>query len=260
MSQPLSPLVLYEADQQVARVTLNRPERRNALSQGLLDELGQILKLIEADAQVRVVVLQSGGPVFCSGHDLGEMAGRTEAEYRELFEACSAVMLQLQRLPQPVIARVHGLATAAGCQLVAACDLAVASDKALFATPGVKIGLFCSTPMVPIVRRIIPKVALEMLLTGQPISAERALQVGLLNAVTTADKLDEQIAQWTTSIIAASPMVVALGKRAYYEQRQLPEPEAYTAAIQTMTANALHGDAQEGITAFLQKRSPVWGK
>ena len=251
-------MLLVEHDAGVVRLTLNRPERRNALSEAMLTELGTALERIVADRTARVVVLAAAGPVFCSGHDLAEMAGRAEADYQTLFARCSRVMQQLRQLPQPVIARVHGLATAAGCQLVAACDLAVANHEARFATPGVKIGLFCTTPMVPLVRSIPPKVALEMLLTGTPISADRALAVGLINRVVATDQLDAAIRELTDAIVASSPLTLSLGKRAFYDQLALDEPTAYERATGVMTDNALRHDAQEGISAFLQKRTPQW--
>jgi enoyl-CoA hydratase/carnithine racemase len=242
----------------VVSLVLNRPETRNALSRALLARLEKVLTAIEVDPKARVVVLGSTGPVFCAGHDLSEMTGRSKPEYRDLFAACSRVMLQLRRIPQPVIARVQGMATAAGCQLVAACDLAVASTEAQFATPGVRIGLFCTTPMVPLVRAIPDKAAMEMLLTGAPISAERALALGLVNRVVPTEELDLAIRQWTDAISATSPLAIRLGKRAFYELRDLDEPAAYARAVEVMTDNAVRHDAQEGMTAFLQKRKPVW--
>ena len=242
----------------VVTLTLDRPERRNALSAGLLRRLGDALDAIGADASVRVVVLAGAGPAFCAGHDLGEMVGRSEEEYRELFVRCSEVMLRLREMPQPVIARVHGLATAAGCQLVAACDLAVAADTATFATPGVKIGLFCSTPAVPLVRAVPTKAAMEMLLTGRAISAAQALAWGLVNRVVPAEKLDEAIAELCGPILAASPMTVRLGKAAFYGQLGLDERQAYDLAAEVMTYNACRPDAQEGMAAFLAKRPPQW--
>ncbi len=205
-----------------------------------------------------MVVLAAAGPVFCSGHDLAEMTGRAEADYQALFARCSRVMQQIRRLPQPVIARVEGLATAAGCQLVATCDLAVAATDARFATPGVKIGLFCTTPMVPLVRAVPPKVAMEMLLTGIPITAERALAVGLVNRVVPAEELDGVIRELTDAIVGSSAATVSLGKRAFYDQLALDEPSAYERATCLMVENALQPDAQEGIAAFLQKRPPRW--
>jgi enoyl-CoA hydratase/carnithine racemase len=231
--------LLIESDRGIVRLTLNRPERRNALS-------------------IDVVVLGSRGPVFCSGHDLAEMVGRTEEEYRDLFTLCSRVMLGLRWLPQPVIARVQGVATAAGCQLVAACDLAVAGEEATFATPGVKIGLFCTTPMIPLVRAIPAKPAMEMLLTGAPIPAHRAFELGLVNRVVRNVDLDLEIKSLTDTILAMSPQVIRIGKRAFYETQGLDEAGAYDHAVPIMTDNALAYDAQEGIAAFLQKRPPRW--
>ena len=242
----------------MVRLTLDRPGRRNALSLGLLEALGGALDRIAADPEVRVVILAAAGPAFCSGHDLGEMVGRPDSEYRRLFETCSRVMQQFRALPQPVIARVQGPAYAAGCQLVAACDLAVAAESATFATPGVKIGLFCSTPMVPLVRTIAPRAALEMLLTGEPIPAARALALGLINRVVPANELDDAVWQLAEPILAASPLTVRLGKAAFYDQLPLDEPTAYERATAVMTENAMKADAQEGIAAFLQKRRPIW--
>ena len=253
-----APELVVETDGPVARLTLNRPDRRNALSHSLLAELKSALDGIASDPALRVVVLAGRGPVFCSGHDLGEMVGRPEEEYRELFSLCARVMLGLRRLPQPVIARVHGVATAAGCQLVAACDLAVAAEGATFATPGVKIGLFCTTPMVPLVRAVPPKAALEMLLTGRPVTARRALELGLINRVVPADNLDEAVRDYVEAIVATSPLVVRLGKAAFYEQLALGEDEAYERAVDVMTDNAVRRDAQEGMRAFLEKRRPQW--
>jgi enoyl-CoA hydratase/carnithine racemase len=242
----------------VVRITLDRPDRRNALSQQLLTDLGAMLVKVADDASARVVVIAARGPVFCAGHDLGEMVGKCESDYAALFSLCSRVMLQLRMLPQPVIARVQGPAVAAGCQLVASCDLAVASGEATFATPGVKIGLFCTTPMVPLVRAIPPKGALEMLLTGAPISAERARELGLVNRVTHREGLDAAVNELVQAIIVSSPLAVRLGKTAFYDQLGLSEPDAYVKASATMTQNALRADAQEGISAFLQKRKPIW--
>jgi enoyl-CoA hydratase/carnithine racemase len=250
--------LIIESDRGIVRLTLNRPEKRNALSFDLLGQLEAVIVAIAADASARVVVLGSRGPVFCSGHDLAEMIGRSEEDYRELFALCSRVMLGLRRLPQPVIARVQGIATAAGCQLVAACDLAVAAEEATFATPGVKIGLFCTTPMVPLVRAIPAKAAMEMLLTGAPISARRALELGLINRVVGMDELDPTIQSLADTIVGMSPMVIRTGKRAFYEIEGLDEPEAYDRAVPIMTANAMFPDAQEGISAVLQKRLPRW--
>jgi enoyl-CoA hydratase/carnithine racemase len=242
----------------VAYWTLNRPAKRNALSRRLLAELEQAVAHAAAAPSVRVVVLAAEGTAFCSGHDLGEMTGGSRESYEDLFALCSRVMLGLRRLPQPVIARVQGTATAAGCQLVAACDLAVAAEDATFATPGVKIGLFCTTPMVPLVRAVPPKAALEMLLTGRPIPARRALELGLVNRVAPAATLDAAVQEFIDAILASSPLAVRLGKRAFYEQLALDEAAAYERAVALMTENALSHDAQEGMRAFLQKRNAVW--
>ena len=224
----------------------------------LPEQLGEALTEIAADAAARVVVLAANGPAFCAGHDLGEMVGCTESAYHALFARCSSVMQQLRHLPQPVVARVHGLATATGCQLVAACDLAVASEEAAFATPGVKIGLFCTTPMVPLVRAIPAKPALEMLLTGRPISAHRAAELGLVNRVVSAGDLDTAVQEYVDAILASSPLTIRLGKAAFYAQLALDETAAYERATAVMTDNALKRDAQEGMAAFLNKRRPVW--
>lgn len=252
------PLLLTHNDGGVRTLTLNRPQRRHALSLGLLGELDTALEAIAADRSVRVVILASSGNVFSSGHDLGEMRDRPAEEYEQLFSLCSRVMLRIRQLPQPVIARVQGLATAAGCQLVAACDLAVAASDARFATPGVKIGLFCTTPMVPLVRAVPAKVAMEMLLTGQPIDAQRALAAGLVNSVVPAEQLDAEVRKWTEAILSSSASVIALGKREFYAQKNLDESAAYTRAVQVMTNNAVQPDAREGIAAFLEKRPPKW--
>jgi enoyl-CoA hydratase/carnithine racemase len=254
-----TPMLLVDRGEEgVVRLTLNRPEKRNALSRAMLGMMEEAIATIADDADARAVVIAAEGPVFCSGHDLSEMTGRTEGEYRDLFEACSRVMLGLRRLPQPVIARVHGVATAAGCQLVAACDLAVAAREAAFATPGVKIGLFCTTPMVPLVRAVPARAAMEMLLTGAAITAERARELGLVNTVVPVDELDAAVKQLTDAVLAFSPLVLRLGKHAFYDLHDLPEAEAYRRAVEVMTDNALRLDAQEGIAAFLEKRRPEW--
>jgi enoyl-CoA hydratase/carnithine racemase len=241
-----------------AWLTLARPEKRNALSLELMEEVLAALEAIRADPELRVVVLAAEGPVFCAGHDLGEMVGRDHGFYGRLFDVCTALMEGVHRLPQPVIARVHGIATAAGCQLVAACDLAVAAEEARFATPGVKIGLFCSTPMVPLSRAVGRKRALEMLLTGEPISAATALEWGLVNRVVPAAELDASITELVERIARSSPLTVGLGKEAFWAQVELDEHRAYDLAKGVMTANALAGDAQEGMCAFLEKREPEW--
>ncbi len=244
----------------VGRVTLNRPDRRNAMSLELLTELRETLGQLANDRQVRVIVIEGSGPVFSAGHDLTEMIDRDAAFYDELFGKSTDVMLAVQRAPQPVIAKVHGLATAAGCQLVAACDLVVASVDARFATPGVRIGLFCSTPMVPITRAIGRKRALEMLLTGEPIAAETALDWGLVNRVVAVDELDAAVDHLVQQILRFSGDVIAVGKSAFYRQIDGPEQSAYEITGPVMSKNARHRDAQEGMVAFLEKRQPVWGQ
>lgn len=250
--------LIFEVKEDVACITLNRPERRNALSRQLLSKLETTLAGIAADPNIRVVIMAAHGSIFCSGHDLSEMIGCTEESYRDLFTQCSKVMLQLRRLPQPVIARVQGMATAAGCQLVAGCDLAVAAEHATFATPGVKIGLFCTTPMVPLVRAIPAKAAFEMLCTGEPISAQRAMELGLVNRVVPAGELDGSVQYFVNSIRRSSPSIIQLGKAAFYNQKNLDEIAAYDRATEVMVGNAMLPDVQEGMQAFLQKRRPRW--
>jgi enoyl-CoA hydratase/carnithine racemase len=244
------------SDGPVARIVLNRPERRNALSLELMREVIEALQKLPDD--VAVVVVEARGPAFSAGHDLSEMVSRDDAFYDELFAACTEMMLALHATPQPVIAKVHGVATAAGCQLVAACDLAVASEEATFATPGVKIGLFCSTPMVPVTRSIGRKRALQMLLTGEPIDAHTALDWGLVNRVVPAADLDRAVDELAAQITRFSPGVIALGKRAFYDQIERSEADAYACVSPVMAANAAAPDAQAGITAFLEKRTPHW--
>ena len=250
--------LLVRAVDGVVQIVLNRPEKRNALSREMIADLDAVLSRIARDTSSRVVVISAKGPVFCAGHDLNEMTGLAESQYRELFADCSRVMMQLRRLPQPVIARVQGTATAAGCQLVAACDLAVAAEHAVFATPGVKIGLFCTTPMVPLTRAIPAKAAMEMLLTGQPISANRALELGLINRVVPTEELDATIERLVEATMSYSRAVIRIGKAAFYDQLAIDEPRAYEQAVQVMTENAGLPDAQEGIQAFLEGRSAIW--
>ncbi len=250
--------LLVERDGSVVTVTLNRAMKRNALSIEMLAAIDEALVGIGRDDSARVVVLCADGPVYSSGHDLKQMLDRSEQEYAELFRQCSVTMQRLRQIPQPVIARVHGLATAAGCQLVASCDLVVASDQAKFATPGVKIGLFCTTPMVPLVRSLPPKIAMEMLLTGNPLSATRAYELGFINRVVPEAELDATVAELAQQIVSASPQTIATGKAAFYDQLALSETEAYDRAVGVMTKNAVGEDAQEGIGAFLEKRPPQW--
>jgi enoyl-CoA hydratase/carnithine racemase len=250
-------LAVSDADG-VARITLDRPEKRNALSLELMDQLVDVLKELRGRREVRVIVIEGAGGAFSAGHDLGEMVGRDLPFYERLFDSCTELMETIHRVPQPVIAKVHGIATAAGCQLVAACDLAVAAEDARFATPGVKIGLFCSTPMVPLSRAIGRKRALEMLLTGEPISAATALEWGLVNRVVPAAELDTAVAELVAAISRSSPLTVGIGKEAFYEQVELDEHRAYDLTKSVMAMNSLAADAQEGICAFLEKRPPSW--
>jgi enoyl-CoA hydratase/carnithine racemase len=245
-------------DGAAARITLNRPEKRNALSLELMQELIAALHAASAHPDTRVIVIDAAGPAFSAGHDLSEMISREQAFLDELFATCTQLMQTIHELPQPVIAKVHGIATAAGCQLVAACDLAVAADGARFATPGVKIGLFCSTPMVPVSRAVGRKRAMQMLLTGEPIDAATALDWGLVNQVVPADQLDAAIDHLVDAIARSSSYTVALGKQAFYDQVDRAESDAYDHTKAVMTENALAADAQEGMTAFLQKRAPNW--
>lgn len=250
--------LLFETDGQIAIVTLNRPQRRNALSLDLMTEMVACLDQIGRDSNVRVVVLRAAGNVFSSGHDLGEMVRRNINEYRRIFDVCTELMTRVQSIPQPVIAEVQGVATAAGCQLVATCDLAVASDRSAFATPGVKIGLFCTTPMVALSRAVGRKRALQMLLTGEMIDAPTAAEWGLVNLVVPAAELAEKTRELAIRIAEASSLTVALGKQAFYAQIDLDQPKAYSYAKEVMTMNSLAADAQEGISAFLEKRRACW--
>ncbi|HZQ31653.1 MAG TPA: enoyl-CoA hydratase [Mycobacterium sp.] len=250
--------VLVRADGPAARVTLNRPGKRNALSLDVMDELIATLRRLGEDSTVRVIVVDAVGPAFSAGHDLGEMIGRDLPFYQRLFDVCTELMETIHRVPQPVIAKVEGMATAAGCQLVAACDLAVAAEDARFATPGVKIGLFCSTPMVPLSRAVGRKRALEMLLTGRPITAATALEWGLVNRVVPAEALENEVREFVDAIVASSALTVALGKETFYAQIELDEHRAYDLTKAVMALNAGADDAQEGMCAFLEKRPATW--
>jgi enoyl-CoA hydratase/carnithine racemase len=240
------------------RIVLNRPEKRNALSSELIEELTAALHEVSAHDAVRAIVIEGAGPAFSAGHDLAEMIDREEDFLASLFERCSVMMNTIHELPQPVIAKVHGVATAAGCQLVAACDLAVAAQGTRFATPGVKIGLFCSTPMVPVSRAVGRKRAMQMLLTGEPIDAATALDWGLVNRVVPGEELEAAVLELVEAIARSSTYTVATGKRAFYSQIDRPERNAYEHCQVVMTENALAHDAQEGMSAFLQKRQPIW--
>jgi len=221
-------------------------------------ELIACLNDFAASERIRAVIIAAAGKVFCAGHDLSEMVGRTVADYRKLFDVCTELMAKIQAIPQPVIAQVQGIATAAGCQLVATCDLAIASDQAQFATPGVKIGLFCTTPMVALSRAVGRKRAMEMLLTGKLVDAATAADWGLVNRVVPVDQLESETRRLACQIAQASSFTVALGKQAYYTQVDLDQPKAYAYAKEVMTMNSLAHDAQEGISAFLEKRAACW--
>jgi enoyl-CoA hydratase/carnithine racemase len=250
--------VRVEIDVPAATVTLDRPEKRNALSLALMEELLAALRRAGETPGVRVIVLAGAGPAFSAGHDLSEMVGREREFYDRLFDVCTELMETIHRLPQPVIAKVHGMATAAGCQLVAACDLVVASEEARFATPGVKIGLFCSTPMVPVSRAVGRKRALELLLTGEPIDAATAADWGLVNRVVPAGRLDAAVQELVAAVARSSALTVGIGKEAFYAQIDRDEHGAYELTKEVMASNSLAADAQEGICAFLEKRPPTW--
>ena len=250
--------LLHSREGHLGIITLNRPERRNALSLELMLELIGCLDELSADASVRAIILAAAGKVYSSGHDLSQMVGRTVNDYRRIFDVCTELMTKIQSIPQPVIAQVQGVATAAGCQLVATCDLAIASEQAQFATPGVRIGLFCTTPMVALSRAVGRKRAMEMLLTGKMVDAHDAAEWGLVNRVVPADQLESETRQLACRIAEASSFTVALGKQAYYTQIDLDQPKAYAYAKEVMTMNSLAQDAQEGISAFLEKRAACW--
>jgi enoyl-CoA hydratase/carnithine racemase len=254
-----APILLEEHDRGVLRLTLNRPEARNALSAALMSALLEALARAAKDPEARVVVIAGAGPAFCAGHDLREMrADQRRETYERLFAQCSELMLAIVKLPKPVIAEVHGVATAAGCQLVATCDLAVAAEDARFATPGVNIGLFCSTPMVALTRAVGRKAAMEMLLTGKLIDAETAQAIGLVNRVVPRESLRDAVDDLAREIAGKSALVVKIGKEAFYRQAELDLAAAYRYAAEVMTTNMLARDAGEGIDAFLAKRAPVW--
>jgi len=250
--------LLVEDRLPAATITLNRPETRNALSTALMTEVTEELLRQSRRPEVRVIVLRANGPAFSAGHDLKELIDRTLEEEQAVFDVCTRMMETIQAVPQPVIAAVRGIATAAGCQLVATCDLAIAGDSARFATPGVSIGLFCSTPMVAVSRAIGRKRALEMLLTGGPIDAHTAAEWGLVNRVVPDDQVDAAALELAGRIASASPLTLKIGKQAFYRQIDVPQDEAYRLMSRTMAENAMTGDAQEGMSAFLEKRHPTW--
>ena len=254
-------VVLYEEQKGVAIVTLNRPEQHNALSKLLLKSLESIFESIKGNDNIKSVVIFANGPSFCSGHDLKEMRQKSSKyEYKELFELCSKVMTNIVRLPKPVIAGVQGTATAAGCQLVASCDLAIASKNSKFATPGVNIGLFCSTPMVALSRNVHRKHAMEMLLLGDLIDADKAIEIGLINRSVKSEHLKEETLSLAFKIASKSSTVLAIGKEAFYKQLEMDLELAYKYTTKTMTLNMLEQDAIEGINAFIERRPPNWNK
>jgi enoyl-CoA hydratase/carnithine racemase len=250
--------ILVEAGGAVGVVTLNRAEKRNALSLEAMRELTAAFEAIGADRSMKVVILRGLGPAFSAGHDLREMLERSVEEYRTVFDACVRLMETIQSIPQPVIAEIAGIATAAGCQLVATCDLAVASSAAKFATPGVKIGLFCTTPMVALTRAIGRKRAMEMLLTGEMIDASTAAEWGLVNRVVAPDALESETRALAAQIASSASYVIGLGKAAFYAQIDLDQRKAYAYAKEVMSTNAIAADAQEGMSAFVSKRPPAW--
>lgn len=252
--------VLIEKESPLGWLVLNRPEKRNALSLDVMNEIIEKLDTIAADPDIRVLIIRANGPVFSAGHDIKEMASHNDdaAYLRNVFSTCNRMMLRLHRLPQPVMAQVHGIATAAGCQLVAACDLAIAETGARFATPGVKIGLFCTTPMVPLVRVIGRRRAMDMLLTGRFVTADEAERFGLVNRVVPADQLAEETRIWANEIAQFSGYTLALGKQAFYDQVDLSEESAYGYAKEVIALNCMVDDAKEGMSAFIEKRPPQW--
>lgn len=254
------PILLHERDERgVHTLTLNTPKAFNALSEAMLEALSKELRAVEQDETARVLVIAAAGKAFCAGHNLKEMkAHPSEAYYRQLFAQCSKMMLQIQQLAVPVIARVQGLATAAGCQLVAQCDLAVATQEARFGVNGIDVGLFCATPSVPLVRNVPTKVAMEMLLTGEFISADEAQRRGLVNRVVAADALDAEVEKLVAAILAKPREAIAMGKAVFYKHRETGIEAAYQLAGQTMACNMAHAVAQEGVQAFIDKRAPSW--
>lgn len=253
------PILLRHDSNGVVTLTLNRPKQFNALSQAMLSALQSELDAISADSRNRVVVLAANGKAFCAGHDLKEMRAHTNYDFQKaLFDQCGKMMMTINQMPQPVIARVHGLATAAGCQLVAACDLAVAADSAVFATSGIRVGLFCSTPAVAVSRNVSRKKAIELLLTGEFMDAQTAERQGLINYAVSADELDSTIQELVDAITSKSPYAISSGKRMFYQQAEMDMADAYAYAADIMACDMLAADASEGIDAFIEKRTAVW--
>ena len=252
-------VLLRDVREGICTLTLNRPKKRNPLSTQMLGALQDALNDIAEDKSIKVAILAGNGPVFSAGHDLKEMRANTDFAFiHKLFLQCSQMMLSLTRLPQPVIAKVHGIATAAGCQLVASCDLAVSSDDATFATPGVNIGLFCSTPMVAVSRKVSRKKTMKMILTGDPIDAKYAKEIGLINDHYPLSKLEDEVLKLAKKIASKSNLTIKIGKKAFYKQLEMPLNKAYKYTSKVMTKNMLALDAKEGISAFLEKRNPHW--
>jgi enoyl-CoA hydratase/carnithine racemase len=250
--------IKFETDGSIGTITLNNPDRRNALSLTMLREMIDLQESLKKNEAIKVVIIKAAGKVFSSGHDMNELVARTKADYDELFQTCCIFMQKIQEMPQPVIAQVHGVATAAGCQFVAACDLAVAEEGATFQTPGVLLGFFCTTPGIPLVRAIGRKRALEMLFTGRMITAREALQFGLVNRVVPLDKLEAETRNLAERIAGASRFTLAIGKRAFYVQVNLSDSQAYSLGSDVMVSNLFAEDAEEGLRAYLEKREPLW--
>jgi enoyl-CoA hydratase/carnithine racemase len=250
--------IKLEKDGEIGRLVLNRPDKFNALSRRMVLEMTEALETVQGDRSIRILIIKTDGRHFCVGHDMSEMVDKDAAVYRDIFEKCTIMMTKIHELPQPVVAQVNGLATAAGCQLVAAGDLVVAEENAMFATPGVRIGLFCCTPMVPLYRAIGRKRSLEMLLTGRDVSAREAEAWGLVNRVTSKEQLEEETRRFASSIIEASPLTIEIGKETFYAQVDRDEGHAYDVAKNVMAMSLSTCDAQEGIKAFLEKRKPTW--
>jgi enoyl-CoA hydratase/carnithine racemase len=259
MQSNINSLLLYEEIDQIAILTLNRPKQQNALSSELMKELLQTLNSIEDNKKIKVVTILSNGNNFCAGHDLKELKiDKSEERFKKIFELCSELMLKIVKLPKPVIAGVQGIATAAGCQLVASCDLAIASNNSKFATPGVNIGLFCSTPMVAVSRNVNRKQTMEMLLLGEFITPSKAQEIGLINKIVSDKDLKEETIKMAKVIASKSPATVAIGKEAFYKQLEMNIEEAYKYTSQVMSRNMIEKDAQEGISAFIENRDPKW--
>ncbi len=250
--------ILFTAEGPVGYLTLNNPSKFNALSKKMIGEMIHLLTTVSLDESIRVIIIRAAGKHFCAGHDLSEMRGQGVKEYKFIFDQCTQMMQLIHAIPQPVIAQVHGVATAAGCQLVAWCDLAVAEQGARFATPGVKIGLFCTTPMVAITRAIGRKAAMEMLLTGRFFPAPEAREIGLINRVVPLEDLAEETHNLATHIAEASRFVLGIGKQGFYAQIDQPDDSALNYAKHTIAMNLTAEDAQNGITAFIEKKTPVW--